>query len=95
MTATEAGTKTQKGIMADKTSFGRYQISTLAEKRRYGIRGIAFCPICDKAEEATDEGRGEKHAITVSIGRVRIHMRLVHRVKEDPAGSPYTQADIH
>jgi hypothetical protein len=71
--------------MADKVSFGRYTISTLSEKRRHEIRGIAYCPICDKAEESHDDGIGEKHAITISIGKVRMHMRLVHRVKDDTA----------
>jgi len=72
--------------MADSTLFGRYTISTLCEKRRYGIRGIAYCPICDKAEESDDHDNSEKHAITISLGKVRIHMRLVHRVKDNPNG---------
>ena len=71
--------------MADINSFGRYTISTLCDKQRDGIHGIAYCPICDKAEKSHDLGKGEKHAITISIGKVRIHMRLIHRVKDGPA----------
>jgi len=37
--------------MPDITSFGRYTISVLFDKKSDGIYGIAFCPICDKAEE--------------------------------------------
>ena len=72
--------------MADINSFGRYTISTLCDKQRDGIHGIAYCPICDKAEKSHDLGKGEKHAITISIGKVRIHMRLMHCVKDGTAG---------
>jgi len=71
--------------MSDITSFGGYTISTLREKRRDGVRGIAYCPICDKAEESHDHGNDGQQAITVSIGKIRIHMHLAHRVKNDPA----------
>ena len=74
--------------MTDIGSFGGYTISTLSEKQRDGIHGIAYCPICDKAEESHDQGNGERGAVTISIGKVRIHMRLVHRVKENPGGHP-------
>ena len=72
--------------MADIGSFGGYNISTLSEKRRDGIRGIAYCPICDKAEESQEQGNDAGDAVIVSIGKVRIHMRLVHRVKDSPGG---------
>jgi len=71
--------------MPDIRSFGGYTISTLREQRRDGVRGIAYCPICDKAEESHDHGNDAKQAITVSIGKIRIHMRLKHRVKNDTA----------
>jgi len=71
--------------MPDIRSFGGYRISTLREKRRDGVRGIAYCPICDKAEESHDSGNDAQQAITVSIGKIRIHMRLRHRVKNDTA----------
>ena len=67
-------------------SFGDYIISTLSEKQRDGIHGIAYCPICDKAEESHDRGNDERGAITISIGKVRIHMRLTHRIKDAAAG---------
>ncbi len=72
--------------MADSTSFGRYTISTLCEKRRYGIRGIAYCPICDRAEESDYPDNSALQAITISLGKVRIHMRLIHRIKDNPDG---------
>ena len=84
--------KSTKIHMADINSFGDYTISTLREKRRDGTRGIAFCPICDQAEESHDHGNNEEQAVTISIGKVRIHMQLTHRVKNNaailhPAGS--------
>lgn len=66
--------------MTDMTSPGGYTVSTLCEKRRDGIRAIAFCPICDKAEEFDDHGNNQEQALTVSIGKIRIHMHLIHRV---------------
>jgi hypothetical protein len=71
--------------MQDITSFGGYSISTLREKRRDGIRGIAYCPICDQAGESQDRGNGGEQALMISIGKVRIHMHLVHRVKNSAA----------
>jgi len=68
--------------MHDITSFGSYNISILIEKKSDGICGIAFCPICDKAEESHDQGKGQDHAVTTSIAKVRNHLRLRHRVKE-------------
>jgi len=74
--------KNPKATMTDITTIGGYAISTLLDKKRDGIYGIAFCPICDKAEESHDQGKGQTHAVTVSIAKVRKHMRLDHRVKE-------------
>jgi hypothetical protein len=62
-------------------TIGRYTISTLLDKRSDGIYGIAFCPICDKAEESHDQGKGQDHAVTISIAKVRSHLHLKHRVK--------------
>ena len=79
--------------MADINSFGGYTIPTLQEKRCDGINGIAYCPICDKAEESHDDGNHQEQAVTISIGKVRIHMRLVHRVKNVSAILPHAQTD--
>lgn len=79
--------------MADMNSLGGYRISTLQEKRHDGTRGIAFCPICDKAEESEDPGDAGKRAIAISIGKVRIHMRLAHRVKSEAAASGSTRTN--
>ncbi|MFZ0826124.1 MAG: hypothetical protein WAO02_01745 [Verrucomicrobiia bacterium] len=66
--------------MADINSFGGCTISTLREKRRDGIHGIAYCPICDHTGESPGHGNGGKHAVTISLGKVRMHMRLKHHV---------------
>jgi len=66
--------------ITDMTSSDRYTVSTLCEKGRNGIRATAFCPICDKAEESHDHRNDEKQALIISIGKIRIHMRLIHRV---------------
>ena len=79
--------------MTDMNSFGGYTIPTLQEKRQDGINGIAYCPICDKAEESHDHGNREEQAVTISIGKVRIHMRLAHRVKDNSALLPCAQTN--
>jgi hypothetical protein len=76
--------------MSDINPFGRYAMSALCEKQRDGIHGIAYCPICDKAGKSYDPGKGEKPAIIISIGKVRIPMRLIHRVIDGPAVSRRT-----
>jgi hypothetical protein len=76
--------------MTDIASFGGYMISTLLDKRRGGIYSIAFCPICDAAEESHDQGNGQKHAITDSIVKVRDHMRLRHRIKDTCPSFPHS-----
>ena len=71
--------------MTGMNSSGRHAISILFDRRKDGIYSIAFCPICDKAEESHDQGKGRDHAASASIAKIRSHMRLRHRVKDDPA----------
>jgi len=80
--------------MADNNESRDYTISTLHEKRPDGIRGIAYCPICDKAEEIHDYSDDEKRAIIISIGKVRLHMQLIHRVKSGGANLRPAEADV-
>ena len=63
----------------DLKSFGGYTIFTSAETQKDGIYGIAYCPICGRKEESHDHGHGEQHAINISVGKVRTHMKLVHK----------------
>ena len=80
--------------MTDMNSFGGYNISTLRENRRDGTLGIAYCPICDRAEESHDQGAAGEQAIIISIGKVRIHMHLVHRVQHVAAASGSAGTDV-
>lgn len=59
-----------------------YKISILLERRPDGTYSIAFCPICDQAAESRDEGKGKDEAVTVSISKIRQHMRLRHRIQD-------------
>jgi hypothetical protein len=67
----------------DLAKFAGYTISTSADSDKDGIYGIAYCPICGSSEESHDHGHGEQHAILVSLGKVRTHMKLVHKVKDE------------
>jgi hypothetical protein len=69
-----------------KPSFAGYTISTSLESDMDGIYGIAYCPICGAREESQhDHGCEEQHAIKVSVDRIRTHMILVHKLKQDVA----------
>ena len=51
-----------------------------------GVYGIAYCPICgdrQESQESHDRDFGEQHAIDVSVDKVRTHMTLVHKLKDD------------
>ena len=67
----------------DLTQFAGYTISTSSDSGKDGTYGIAFCPICDDRQESHDHGHGAEHAILVSLGKVRTHMRLAHKVKDE------------
>jgi hypothetical protein len=68
---------------SDLTQFGGYTISTSSESGKDGTYGIAYCPICGDRQESHDHGYRTEHAITVSLGKVRTHMKLVHKVKDE------------
>jgi hypothetical protein len=44
--------------------------------------GIAFCPICDKAEESCDQGEEPDQAVTAATREVRKQTQLKHRIKD-------------
>ena len=62
-------------------SFGGFAISTSSERESDGFVGIAYCPICQAKRESHDHGQDEKNAIQLSIGKIKIHMRLAHNIR--------------
>ena len=70
--------------MKPKPSFAGYTISTSCESDMDGIYGIAYCPICGAQESSQhDHDSDEQHAINESVGRIRTHMTLVHKLKDN------------
>ena len=59
----------------------RNNIPTLADKKREGLVIIAYCPICDRTEEAPDDGRGREHVAAAAIAKIKIHIRRDHPSK--------------
>ena len=57
----------------------RRKIATLVDHQREGRFVIAFCPICDHAEEAEDEGRGRDQTQSISIAKIHVHIHKRHR----------------
>jgi hypothetical protein len=68
-----------------KPSFAGYTISTSCWSDMDGVYGIAYCPICDACEESSqyDHDCDKRHAINESVGRIRTHMALVHKLKDN------------
>lgn len=59
----------------------RHKIATLVDHHRDGHFVVAFCPICDHAEEAKDDGEGRSQTESASIAKIKIHIRNRHRAK--------------
>jgi len=57
------------------------RITTLVDFHREGRFVIAFCPLCDHAEEAEDVGGGREQAASVSVSKIEAHLRRIHRNK--------------
>jgi hypothetical protein len=67
-----------------KPSFAGYPISTACESDMDGVYGIAYCPICGEREESQhDHECEEQHAINTSADKIRTHMALVHKLKDE------------
>jgi hypothetical protein len=58
-----------------------HKIATLVDHERDGRYIIAFCPICDHAEEAKDDGAGRDQTQFDSIAKIKLHIRHRHRTK--------------
>jgi len=56
-------------------------IPTLVDHSREGKIVIAFCPICDRVEEASENGRGREYATANSIAKIQLHIRKSHPPK--------------
>ena len=56
------------------------QIGTLVDQQRDGLFVVAFCPICDRTEQApaADE-QSREYAAAASIAKIRIHIKNTHR----------------
>jgi hypothetical protein len=70
-----------------KPSFAGYTISTSVESDMDGVYGIAYCPICGDRDSSQqyDHECVEQHAINEAVEKIRSHMTLVHKLKDDAA----------
>jgi hypothetical protein len=57
------------------------KIATLVDRKREGRFVVAFCPICDHAEEVEDGGGGTEHTKQASMARIRLHIDRRHKRK--------------
>ncbi len=72
----------RRTLNTQTNSYAGHSIATLLDRKSDGFYGIAYCPICDRAEESHDQGNGQQYALAHSIAKVRTHMRVKHRIKE-------------
>ena len=56
-------------------------IPTLVDHAREGKIVIAFCPICDRTAEASENGRDREEAMADSIAKIQLHIRKSHPPK--------------
>jgi hypothetical protein len=76
----------------------RFKIATLVDHQREGRFVVAFCPICDHAEEAEDDGGGREQTASESIAKIKVHIRKRHqaapaRVKISVISRPKNQRE--
>jgi hypothetical protein len=57
------------------------KIATLVDFHREGRFVIAYCPLCDHAEEAEDVGGGREQTASISVAKIEAHLRRIHRDK--------------
>jgi len=58
-----------------------HRIATLVDHQRDGRYVVAFCPICDHAEEAEDDGAGRGPTESVSVAKIKVHILNRHQSK--------------
>lgn len=74
---------THEKSMDDFTKFAGFIIKTSVDREKRAVYGIAYCPICSRREESHDHGRGEKHALIISVSKIRAHMQSAHGCSEE------------
>ena len=62
-------------------SESRHKIATLVDHKREGRFVIAFCPICDHAEEAEIGREGRDQTEPDSVAKIRVHISNRHRAR--------------
>ena len=58
-----------------------HRIATLVDHNREGRFVVAFCPICDHAEEAEDDGSGRDRTESQSVAKIKVHIHNRHRAR--------------
>jgi hypothetical protein len=54
-------------------------IPTLVEVNQDGLYLRAYCPLCDKSEQAKVEYLGQPRQSVASVARIRAHLQKRHR----------------
>jgi hypothetical protein len=68
-------------ILQTESSEAAHKITTLLDHQREGRFVVAFCPICDHAEEAKDDGGGRGQMESISIAKIKVHISIRHRAR--------------
>ena len=62
-----------------------YEISVSIERTKEGVYAVASCPFpsCGHIDESHDHGLGAAHATRITLGKIRTHMIMTHKVKSE------------
>ena len=60
-----------------------HEISVSIERTKEGVYAVAYCPICGHQEESHDHGYGAAHATLITLGKIRTHMTITHKLKSE------------
>jgi hypothetical protein len=72
--------KSKKQVVGRNTfQFAGYTVDLRSEVEGRELFVVATCPICGYTVDSSDHGHGEKHALDISKGKIRTHMRLTHK----------------
>ena len=60
-----------------------YEIIVSIERTKDGVYAVADCPLCEHHDESHDHGIGAAHATRITLGKIRTHLIMTHKVKAE------------
>jgi hypothetical protein len=61
-------------------TFGDLEVGWKAEREKGELFVKAFCPLCEHTDDSSDHGYGMDHALKITKGKIKTHLRLIHKL---------------